>query len=470
MTYAIRPDVAAAVTDLYGSSKPEAVFLTDDGCKGYSLCPESDLSVSDKFASDRPSSTNAIDYSAAQASLARLESSSDLDVTPSVFMSVVQGIVDSGFTRQEAVSLIGSFAALRRTREPSVVESATESTMSERSIRRMNYRNACRAKHEEPGYCYLTPIAWKDRTTIAKALGENPTVEQVFNAYSQYFSAMRDWTSYYIIKVSSDDGGKYHITKNSHQSIGTLAGLVNGLKTRWAASGSSMEKFSELPRTVGHSDFVIPLRSRIGYSGFSDTFDGHQLSVDSPVSPFDPDSVHHIAGTTVRTVDSRIVGDVNRSYQPTIPPPSTVIARRDQDCLLSVAHYSDFKTYTFSVQDDVYGYSLPRFLSNISRKDFIENPVVDQLLDNLFAISDAILDLRFPVGKQWLINCNSQLYAALIDIFADTSSGEMLRSSIKILTAIVYDLRGFYSAIDTLNDDWYLSSIGVVVFSKLLSE
>jgi len=173
----------------------------------------------------------------------------------------MKGLDDLKFSHEDIKEMVFKFFGVNF--YPPSSDGQSESTRSSRSIKRMQYRDKCRSLHERPGYCYLAPIAWKERNAIAKLLGEYPTIEAVLNTYSDNVSFLRNLSSFYVVLVSAETAS-YHFSTNAHQSLGTLLGLINGLKKKWAARGSSLEKFSPLSHTDGHVEFTIPLRSRIG--------------------------------------------------------------------------------------------------------------------------------------------------------------------------------------------------------------
>jgi len=199
---------------------------------------------------------------------------SDSFLTFETYAAFIQRLLSLGFNHAAIPVLIDKFIAARQHRdvdsESLGTHTATESFRSARSIRRKEYREKCLAMHELPGFCYLAPLAWKERDEVSKLLGDRPTVEQVFDIYSDHFDKMRDITSFYVIKTSSDGLGSYHLSKSSHQSLGSLGGLINGMKQKWAARGSSAEKFSGLPQFVGHASITVPLKARLGIDDADD--------------------------------------------------------------------------------------------------------------------------------------------------------------------------------------------------------
>jgi len=201
-------------------------------------------------------------------------------------------MLQQGFSHEMLTSMIVSSLA----RPVEVLQTETsESTRSTRSINRAEYRNTCRNMHLNPGYCYLAPVAWKVRKDFSELLGPNPSIGVFFTELSKHADSIRELQSFYVIKVSDANLGSYHLSRNSHGSLGTLPGLVNGLKDKWAARGSSLEKFPDLPITVGHNSFTIPLGATIGADDPSLSEFPHQLDrtdsfdvIQFPSSPVPP--------------------------------------------------------------------------------------------------------------------------------------------------------------------------------------
>jgi len=184
-------------------------------------------------------------------------------ITSVDLVSTVRQLIDMGYTHAEAKEMIVSFHRVPSTLVPDPLRTSDGLTKpkvpSDRSLRRKASRDECRRMHLSAGLCYLAPVPFSIRRSMSQSLGKNPTIKNYVTALLPYLARI-NIDDLYVVKVSNEALGTYHLSASSHSAVGTFAGLLNGLRDRWQG------EYYALPITEGHKSFYVPKGAIIGSS------------------------------------------------------------------------------------------------------------------------------------------------------------------------------------------------------------